>query len=105
MAEQTDGQVTIRFEPTGIETTAAVGSAVLDAALEAGVHINASCGGKGVCGKCRVIIEEGEVQGGISEKLSQQDRDAGIRLACQATLADDVTIRITDESTLNKDAL
>ena len=105
MAEQTDGQVTIRFEPTGIETTAAVGSAVLDAALEAGVHINASCGGKGVCGKCRVIIEEGEVQGGISEKLSQQDRDAGIRLACQATLADDVTIRITDESALNKDAL
>ena len=105
MAEQTDGQVTIRFEPTGIETTAPVGSAVLDAALEAGVHINASCGGKGVCGKCRVIIEEGEVQGGISEKLSEQDREAGIRLACQATLANDVTIRITDESALNKDAL
>ncbi len=105
MTEQTGKQVNIRFEPAGIETTAPVGSAVLDVALETGVHINASCGGKGVCGKCRVIIEEGEVQGGISEKLSEQDRESGIRLACQATLASDVTIRITDESALNKDAL
>jgi uncharacterized 2Fe-2S/4Fe-4S cluster protein (DUF4445 family) len=105
MAEQTGKQATIRFEPTGMEATAEVGSAILDAALEAGVHINASCGGKGVCGKCRVIVEEGEVQGGISEKLSDQDRESGIRLACQATLTGDVTIRITDESALNKDAL
>jgi ferredoxin len=29
--------------------------------MEAGVHINASCGGEGVCGKCRVIIEDGNV--------------------------------------------
>jgi uncharacterized 2Fe-2S/4Fe-4S cluster protein (DUF4445 family) len=102
MAEQNDKQATIRFEPAGIEATASVGSALLDAALEAGVHINASCGGKGVCGKCRVIVEEGEVEGGISEKLSEKDRESGIRLACQAKLTGDITVRVTDESALTR---
>jgi uncharacterized 2Fe-2S/4Fe-4S cluster protein (DUF4445 family) len=105
MSDQANEQATIRFEPSGLEVKAAVGSALLDVALEAGVHINASCGGKGVCGKCRVLIEKGEVQGGISEKLSQKDRDSGIRLACQSKLTGDVTVRITDETALNKDAL
>lgn len=105
MSNQTNEQATIRFEPSGLEVKSQAGSALLDVALESGVHINASCGGKGVCGKCRVIIEQGEVEGGISEKLSQQDRDSGVRLACQAKLTGDVTVRITDESALNKDAL
>ncbi|KMY66409.1 ferredoxin [Desulfocarbo indianensis] len=95
----------IRFEPSGLTAKAQPGTALLDVALEAGVHINASCGGKGVCGKCRVLIEDGEVQGGLSEKLSQKDREQGIRLACQAKLSGDVTVRVTDESALNKDAL
>lgn len=38
-----------------------------------GVHINASCGGEGVCGKCRVIIEKGDVKDGISERLKPED--------------------------------
>jgi len=105
MNERASELVNIRFEPSGLTAKSRPGTALLDAALEAGVHINASCGGKGVCGKCRVLIEEGEVQGGISEKLSQKDREQGIRLACQAKLTGDVTVRVTDESALNKDAL
>ncbi len=99
------GAVTVRFEPSGIEHQAKAGDRLLDVALEAGVHINASCGGKGVCGKCRVILEEGELQGGISEKLSAQDRETGVRLACQSVLTGDVTVRVTSESALDKAAL
>jgi len=105
MSSQGNEQATIRFEPYGLEVKADIGSALLDVALEAGVHINASCGGKGVCGKCRVIIEQGQIEGGISEKLSQKDRESGVRLACQSKLTGDVTVRITDVSALNKDAL
>lgn len=97
--------VTIRFEPAGIEYQAPKGEALLEAALEAGVHINASCGGKGVCGKCRVILEDGELEGGINEKLSSQDLENGVRLACQSKLVSDVTVRITSESSLDKAAL
>jgi len=25
------------------------------------VHVNATCGGSGVCGKCRVVVESGAV--------------------------------------------
>jgi ferredoxin len=61
---------TIAFLPHQKKITVADGENLIRAAMEAGVHINASCGGGGVCGKCRVIIESGEVAGGISEQLS-----------------------------------
>jgi ferredoxin len=38
------------------------GESLLKAAMDADVHINASCGGAGSCGKCRVLIDEGEVE-------------------------------------------
>jgi uncharacterized 2Fe-2S/4Fe-4S cluster protein (DUF4445 family) len=69
------------------------------------VHINASCGGNGVCGKCRVLVEEGEVSGGISEKLSQEDRDKGYRLACLAEVQSDLTIRVPVESEVDASVL
>ena len=56
----------ISFQPHNISIDVPEGETILRGALEAGVHINASCGGEGVCGKCRVIIENGSVAGGIS---------------------------------------
>ncbi len=60
---------TIEFLPHHIKATVADNESLIRAAMEAGVHINASCGGGGVCGKCRVLIESGEVADGISENL------------------------------------
>jgi uncharacterized 2Fe-2S/4Fe-4S cluster protein (DUF4445 family) len=53
----------IKFLPHDKSIEVEKGEVLIRAALEAGVHINASCGGEGVCGKCRVLIEEGEVMG------------------------------------------
>jgi uncharacterized 2Fe-2S/4Fe-4S cluster protein (DUF4445 family) len=75
------------FLPHNKEIMVQDGENLLRAAMEAGVHINASCGGEGVCGKCRVIIEDGDVEGGITEKLSQEDIEKGYRLACAACSA------------------
>ena len=47
----------IVFLPYETEITVSDGETIIHAAMEAGVHINASCGGEGVCGKCRVMIE------------------------------------------------
>jgi len=96
---------TIRFLP--YETTIQVqdGDTVIRAALEAGVHVNASCGGEGVCGKCRVLLEDGIVEGGISEKLSAEDQEAGYRLACQAKVKSDLVIRIPVESAIDAGGL
>jgi len=40
----------VRFLPYNIEISVAKGENLLQAAIAAGVYINASCGGEGVCG-------------------------------------------------------
>ncbi|MCF8093224.1 MAG: 2Fe-2S iron-sulfur cluster binding domain-containing protein, partial [Desulfotignum sp.] len=89
---------TIEFLPHNRQIKVNDGESLIRAAMEAGVHINASCGGGGVCGKCRVKIESGEVGGGISEQLSDADKGKGYCLACLATVNSDLTVRIPVES-------
>lgn len=91
----------VRFLPMGRIVSVEDGANLLKTARQAGVHINASCGGSGVCGKCRVFIEEGAVNGGHSERLSEHDLQAGVRQACLASVHGDVTIRIPQESMLD----
>jgi uncharacterized 2Fe-2S/4Fe-4S cluster protein (DUF4445 family) len=93
------------FLPHEMKIMVPDGETIIHAALEAGVHINASCGGEGVCGKCRVLIEEGTVEDVISEKLSREDQDKGYRLACQAVVKNDLVVRIPVESALDAGAL
>ena len=62
----------VKFLPHNKEITVPAGTTLIRAAMEAGVHINASCGGEGVCGKCRILIEKGEVKEGISERLAKK---------------------------------
>ncbi len=99
------GEYTVTFLPHNKEITVPSGGVLLRAALESGVHINASCGGEGVCGKCRVIIEEGEVADGITEKLKTADREKGYRLACRSRVTGDVTVRIPVESDVDPSVL
>ena len=96
---------TIRFLPYDMSITVEEGATIIRAAMDAGVHVNASCGGEGVCGKCRVIIEDGVVEGGMSEKLSQDDLEKGYRLACQAVVKSDLVVRIPVESSIDTSVL
>jgi uncharacterized 2Fe-2S/4Fe-4S cluster protein (DUF4445 family) len=96
---------TVQFLPYDTQIEVADGDTIIRAALEAGVHVNASCGGEGVCGKCRVLLEDGTVDGGISEKLSAADRQKGYRLACQAVVKSNLVVRIPVESTLDSGVL
>ncbi|MDY6880235.1 MAG: ASKHA domain-containing protein [Thermodesulfobacteriota bacterium] len=96
---------TVKFVPHNITLSVSPGTVLLRAALEAGVHVNASCGGEGACGKCRVMIEQGQVEGGVSEKLSDQDREEGFRLACRSRIYEDLVIRVPVESSLESAVL
>lgn len=99
----------VLFLPHNRRADVMAGDNLIRTAMEAGVHINASCGGAGVCGKCRVMIESGNVEGGITEKLSAEDLAKGYRLACRTTIRGDLVVRIpveseVDASVLNKPA-
>jgi uncharacterized 2Fe-2S/4Fe-4S cluster protein (DUF4445 family) len=98
-------ECTITFLPHDRAITVSSGESLIRAALQAGVHINASCGGEGVCGKCRVIVEKGSVSEGISERISEEDIEKGYRLACLVKVTEDVTIRVPVESSIDKSVM
>ncbi len=95
-------QSKITFLPYHRTIEVSEGDSLIRTALQAGVHINASCGGEGVCAKCRVQVEEGEIGEGLSERLSAEDIEAGYRLACQARVIGDATIRVPVESAMDR---
>lgn len=84
---------------------ASAGETLLETAMAAGIHINASCGGNGACGKCRVRIVKGTCDATSHPALSGEERDAGLRLACQTTPLTDMVIEIPLESQVDRTAL
>ena len=95
----------ITFLPHNREIEIEAGTNLIRAAMDAGVHINASCGGEGVCGKCRIIVEQGVVDGGSSEQLTHEDHEKGYRLACRATISGDASVRVPVESAIDASVL
>ncbi|MBU4388016.1 MAG: 2Fe-2S iron-sulfur cluster binding domain-containing protein, partial [Proteobacteria bacterium] len=95
----------VLFLPHNKEIMVKDGESLIRAAMEAGVHINASCGGEGVCGKCRVIIEQGKVDGGISETLNEEDISKGYRQACLSSITSDTVVRVPIESEVDAGVL
>ncbi len=95
----------VTFKPYDITVEVQEGENLLRAALQAGVHINASCGGEGVCGKCRILLEEGELDSSRSGLLSDDEWQLGYRQACQSRLLSDVVVRIPPESLLDRRTL
>jgi ferredoxin len=49
----------ITFHPGEKKIAVNEGENLLQAAMEAGIHINASCGGSATCGKCKVSLLKG----------------------------------------------
>jgi len=59
--------ITVLFEPTGRKINVRPGISLLEAAHKAGVTIRSECGGKGACGKCRVMVPDKNAVTGITE--------------------------------------
>jgi uncharacterized 2Fe-2S/4Fe-4S cluster protein (DUF4445 family) len=84
----------ITFYPNRKTVDIQDGQSILKAAGAGGIHINATCGGKGNCGKCRVVIKEGKVKAKESGFLTQKDIAEGVRLACMTTAQTDLVVDI-----------
>src|ERR1044072_6359204 len=93
----TENGALVVFTPSGRRGRFPVGTPLLQAARALGVDIDSVCGGRGICGRCQVLIAEGEfakhgVRSGthsvtaVSEvelRYSQrQELKAGRRLSC-----------------------
>ncbi len=60
------GMVTVIFQPMNRVVLVPVGTSVLDAIRLSGILFESICGGKGECGKCRVIHVRGACEKGIA---------------------------------------
>jgi uncharacterized 2Fe-2S/4Fe-4S cluster protein (DUF4445 family) len=91
------------FQPYGKRVVAQRDSTILGAAQAAGLDIRSTCGGRGECGKCRVIIEKGAIkpsQFHDERFLSSQERLEGYHIACQAKILGDLLVDVPLESRL-----
>ncbi|MCE5336240.1 MAG: ASKHA domain-containing protein [Desulfobacteraceae bacterium] len=95
----------ITFLPHNKTIAVPTGESILHAAMEAGVYVQASCGGEGLCGKCRVAIESGDVDETPSEHLSGEDRENDFKLACRCRVKSDLVVRIPAESEIDATVL
>ena len=88
--------LTIKFKPSG-RTVKVKGGVSLISVLETlGLTVDMPCGGKGRCGKCTVLFEQGAPPPTPTEedRLSETDLLNGYRLSCQTVLHSDAVILI-----------
>lgn len=91
---------TVTFLPDNEKIEVAKGTDLLSAATASGVYIASSCGGEGVCGRCKVIIKKGEVKKELSGRISIEERKKGYTLACRTTILSDVVVEVPASSRL-----
>ncbi|MFZ2149190.1 MAG: ASKHA domain-containing protein [Sedimentisphaerales bacterium] len=91
---------TVRFEPSGLKIKVPVGTVLLDAAHKAGIYLSSICGGDGYCGKCKVIIDEGQFQSKPTALLTPDEIRENVVLACQSKALSDMTITVPKSHTL-----
>jgi uncharacterized 2Fe-2S/4Fe-4S cluster protein (DUF4445 family) len=84
----------------GRKITATAGKNIYKTLKENGIYLVASCGGKGVCGKCRVKILEGQIKVGSTGKLLKKEIEENFALACQTIPEGDVLIEVPEGSKL-----
>jgi uncharacterized 2Fe-2S/4Fe-4S cluster protein (DUF4445 family) len=74
------------------------GTTVLEAAAQAGIVLNNVCGGDGICGRCKMIVKQGKVQGGATALLTREEVQRGVILACLSYIESDLVIEIPEET-------
>jgi uncharacterized 2Fe-2S/4Fe-4S cluster protein (DUF4445 family) len=91
----------VTFYPDNKSVEVPQGKTILQAAISAGVYINSSCGGDGVCGRCKVILKKGPVFTQPAGRISLNERQQGVYLACLTTMRGDIEVEIPPESRLD----
>ena len=92
--------VRVTFLPNNENIEIANGDSLWETILKAGIRPNSICGGKGICGRCKVLLKEGITEPTVQETelLSPEEIKKGIRLACQTRLYNNCTVEILPEN-------
>ncbi len=105
------------FTPSGRRGRFPLGTPVLAAARALGVDIDSVCGGRGLCGRCQVLLAEGEfAKHGVTSRAEhltafsevearygeRKPLAPGRRLSCSAQVLGDVVIDVPPDSQVHR---
>jgi len=105
------------FTPSGRRGRFPRGTPVLTAARSLGVDIDSVCGGRGLCGRCQIVVSEGEfAKHGIVSRNSNVSPGNEVearyaarkglrpdrRLSCQAMIQGDLVVDVPPDSQVHK---
>ena len=114
----TRGDARIVFTPSGRRGTFPHGTRLLDAARSIGVDVDSVCGGRGLCGRCRIVCMDGDfpkhairsrpehlsVLNETEARYSERRRRLADnhRLSCQAEIRGDLVVDVPPESQMHR---
>jgi uncharacterized 2Fe-2S/4Fe-4S cluster protein (DUF4445 family) len=105
------------FTPSGKRGYFAFGTSLLQAARQLGVDIDSVCGGRGICGRCKILVSEGEfaklnihstsdnlepITGAELKYAKRRTLETGYRLSCHARLQGNVVIDVPAQSQVHQ---
>lgn len=91
--------LTVRSAATTTTLSVGTGVSVREALDATDLRVRAACGGTGSCGACTVRLLAGCANAPTTTeytKLTPEERDAGVRLACQLRLSGDAEVLVND---------
>jgi uncharacterized 2Fe-2S/4Fe-4S cluster protein (DUF4445 family) len=105
------------FTPSGRRGRFPIGTPVLQAARSLGVDIDSVCGGRAMCGRCQVVVSEGQfAKHGVTSSVAhlsalsaveeryraERGLSEGRRLSCSAHVLGDLVIDVPPESQVHR---
>ena len=100
MDDNKNKECTVQFEPSGLKVKVPSGTTLLEAAHRAGIYLSSICGGDGYCGKCKVVIDEGQFRSRPSPLLTAEETRENVVLACQTKVLSDLTVTVPKSHSL-----
>jgi uncharacterized 2Fe-2S/4Fe-4S cluster protein (DUF4445 family) len=88
----------VAYRPFDKVTRVPEGTTLFNAAHWIGLPIESTCGGRGTCGKCKVRVDEGEVEITPADRrhLTEDELQEGWRLSCEAVAYNDCVCFVPD---------
>jgi uncharacterized 2Fe-2S/4Fe-4S cluster protein (DUF4445 family) len=112
-----DQDALVVFTPSGKRGRFPVGTPLLQAARSLGVDVDSVCGGRAICGRCQVLVMEGEfAKHGVTSSAanlsglsaaeqsyaSRRPLPGGHRLSCQSRIEGDLVVDVPSTSQVHR---
>jgi uncharacterized 2Fe-2S/4Fe-4S cluster protein (DUF4445 family) len=101
MLDEDGTTAAVTFSPDKRTVRVPIGTNLLDACHDAGIAIDAVCGGGGKCGRCRVI-PRGRFTCADNALVTDEERGMGVVLACETSVDGDLEVEIPPRSRIRE---